>query len=164
MPLTYPNSDSHAAAASPADSGEARPPSAFARVPDYETLTYRYPVFLPAEVLAAAEDIAGDSDVIGLEQTRLEWLLRAVLYIDRQLRAQKKGIMPKPRQLVIDHNGVTRWSPMFDSIKIDPLPLGGKRIRVTIKNDNTADFDLTEEQVTHLVALLKGISTGIGPS
>jgi hypothetical protein len=65
--------------------------SASAGVPDYETLTYVHPVFLPAEVLAVAEDIVGDSDVIGLERDRLEWLLRAVLYIDRQLRAQKKA-------------------------------------------------------------------------
>jgi hypothetical protein len=63
-------------------------------------------------------------------------------------------IIPKPHQLVTDHSGVMRWSPLFDSIRIEPWPQGGKRISVTIKSDNAADFDLTDEQITHLVALL----------
>jgi hypothetical protein len=48
---------------------------------------------------------------------------------------------------------------MFDSIVIEPLPQGGKRVRVTIKNDNEVYFDLTEEQITHLVALLVSSSS-----
>jgi hypothetical protein len=63
-------------------------------------------------------------------------------------------IIPKPHQLVADHSGVMRWSPLFDSIRVEPGPQGGKRISVTIKNDNAAEFDLTEEQITHFVALL----------
>ncbi|HEV7909509.1 MAG TPA: hypothetical protein VGP28_00075 [Methylocella sp.] len=71
----------------------------------------------------------------------------------------EKGIIPKPHQLVVEPSGVTRWSPMFDSIVIEPLPQGGKRVRVTIKNDNEVYFDLTEEQITHLVALLVSSSS-----
>jgi hypothetical protein len=63
-----------------------------------------------------------------------------------------KGSIPKPHQWIIDHSGVTRWSPLFDSIQIEPLPQNG--IRITIKSHNVVDFDLTEEQITHLVALL----------
>ena len=63
-------------------------------------------------------------------------------------------IIPKPHQLVADHSGVMRWSPLFDSFRIEPGPQGGKRISVTIKSDNTAEFDLTEDQISHLVALL----------
>jgi hypothetical protein len=62
--------------------------------------------------------------------------------------------IPKPHQLVVDHSGVMRWSAVFDSIRIESLPQGGKRICVTIKSDSSADFDLTAEQITHLVALL----------
>jgi hypothetical protein len=40
----------------------------------------------PAEIQALAEEIASDSDVPGLESTRLEFLLRAVLYVDRSTR------------------------------------------------------------------------------
>ena len=45
-------------------------------------------VTIPEAALVAAEEIADGSDVIGLEQDRLKWLLRAVLYVDRRLRDQ----------------------------------------------------------------------------
>jgi hypothetical protein len=70
-----------------------------------------------------------------------------------------KGIIPEPRQLVIDHSGVTRWSPLFDSIQIEDLPQDGKRIRITIESGNATNFDLTKEQISHLVALLVSSST-----
>jgi hypothetical protein len=70
-----------------------------------------------------------------------------------------KESIPKPHQLIFDHSGVIRWSPLFDSIQIEPLPQNGKRIRVTIKSDNIANFDLTKEQITHFVALLVSSSS-----
>lgn len=38
------------------------------------------------EILALAQEIAGGSDVPGLEQWRLEWLVRAALSADRRIR------------------------------------------------------------------------------
>ena len=38
------------------------------------------------EILALAEEIAAESDVLGLETSRLEFLLRAALYVDRLYR------------------------------------------------------------------------------
>jgi hypothetical protein len=63
------------------------------------------------------------------------------------------GIITEPHQLIVDHGGVTRWGAQFDSIRVEPLPQGGKRIRVTIESGD-GNFDLTEEQISHLVALL----------
>lgn len=80
--------------------------------------------------------------------------VRDVFLAMNGLSKTDKGSIPKPHQWIIDHSGVTRWSPLFDSIQIEPLPQNGKRIRITIKSDNMVDFDLTEEQITHLIALL----------
>lgn len=66
-------------------------------------------------------------------------------------------IIPKPHQLIIDRDGVTRWSALFDSIRIESLSQGGKRICVTIKSDVSANFDLSKEQITHLVGLLSSV-------
>jgi hypothetical protein len=41
---------------------------------------------IPTEILEAAEEIVSHSDVIGIERTRLEELLRTVILLDRQLR------------------------------------------------------------------------------
>ena len=43
-------------------------------------------VSVPPEILAAAEEIADGSDVLGLEKSRLDTLLRVVLYLERSRR------------------------------------------------------------------------------
>ena len=55
-----------------------------APVPSMEALRAMVP--LPVAVWEAAEEIADGSDGPGLEKFRLEWLLRAALYVDRRLR------------------------------------------------------------------------------
>ena len=59
---------------------------AHVEVPPYAVLADVCPV--PAEILAMAEEIADGSDVIGVERSRLEWLLRVALYVDRMERAE----------------------------------------------------------------------------
>jgi hypothetical protein len=51
-----------------------------ALLPSVQCLKY------PAEILALAEEIADASDVLGIESTRLDFLIRAVLYVDRLTR------------------------------------------------------------------------------
>jgi trans-2-enoyl-CoA reductase len=61
-----------------------KPREAAVEVPSYEVLADVCEV--PAEALAAAEEIAETSDVIGVESWRLEWMIRAALYVDRLAR------------------------------------------------------------------------------
>lgn len=43
-------------------------------------------LYVRPEILEAAEEIADLSDVVGIERSSLEWLVRVVLFLDRQER------------------------------------------------------------------------------
>jgi len=64
-----------------------------AGVPPYEVLAREWQV--RPEILEVAEEIADGSDVIGIEKWRLEWLLRAALYVDRQVRERDESARDK---------------------------------------------------------------------
>lgn len=51
-------------------------------------LTYR------PEILEVAQEIADGSDVLGLEGDRLDFLLRAVLFLDRRLQINTSAHQP----------------------------------------------------------------------
>lgn len=68
------------------------------------------------------------------------------------------GIIVPPNDLVKDRNGVKRWAPVFDSIAIEKLQQGGRRVRVYI-GDASANFDLSRDMASELSDLLRPSSS-----
>lgn len=62
--------------------------------------------------------------------------------------------MPPPHQCIAESDGITKWRPLIDGLRVSPLRDGGRRLEVEIGGLAKARFDLSAEQATHLANLI----------
>ena len=63
------------------------------------------------------------------------------------------GTMPPPNELIINHDGLIRWRPEYESLWIDRLPGGGRRVTIGGFREGQMTFNLDAKQVEHLSGL-----------
>jgi hypothetical protein len=62
--------------------------------------------------------------------------------------------MPHPNQVLMEGNGLRRWSPVFDSLSVEDAGQGARVLRVAI-GDATTEFHLTAKDASSLADILR---------
>lgn len=66
----------------------------------------------------------------------------------------ESGIMPKPHEVLSNHDGLVRWRPEYDVLRVERLAFGERRIVVAGAPGADTVFKLSADQARHLAGLL----------
>lgn len=67
----------------------------------------------------------------------------------------ESGIIPKPHEVVTNHDGLIRWRPEYDTLRVDRLAFGERRVVVAGTQGSEITFKLSQDQAIHLAGLLR---------
>lgn len=62
--------------------------------------------------------------------------------------------MPPPHQCIAESDGITKWRPFIEGLRVVPLTNGARRLEVEIGGIAKVRFDLSAEQAAHLANLI----------